>query len=272
MKRSLRVGYAGVDNPLFVKPNNSMFLGDAKKSLEKLLGLLGETKDDGKGAGDIEAAAKKVEKVDPFFASIPSLQKTTFLKLGVCKEIAEESEKRVAIVPDIAKRLLKSGIQVLIETKAGGQVFSDGEFTRMGVKVLGSAQAVYDECDVLVKIREPQMHPVTGKHEIDMLASGKSMISFVGPRTDKGKELMNIATKAGTCSNFGLFVFVWSSPEFGFINILFFMQVSIFSPSMPSPVFPVPNLSTSCPVKPRLPDTVLLWKLPMSTKDSSTEK
>jgi NAD(P) transhydrogenase subunit beta len=41
MKWSLHVGYAGVDNSLFVKDNNYMFLGDAKKSLEKLLALIG---------------------------------------------------------------------------------------------------------------------------------------------------------------------------------------------------------------------------------------
>ncbi|KAG5187293.1 nicotinamide nucleotide transhydrogenase [Tribonema minus] len=37
MKRSMRSGYAGVDNPVFVKPNTDMLLGDAKDTLEKLL-------------------------------------------------------------------------------------------------------------------------------------------------------------------------------------------------------------------------------------------
>jgi NAD(P) transhydrogenase subunit alpha len=41
------------------------------------------------------------------------------------------------------------------------------------------------------------MHPVTKKHEINMLAKGKSMICFVGPRTDPGKELMEKAKAAG---------------------------------------------------------------------------
>lgn len=37
MKRSLGVGYAAVDNPLFYKPNTSMLLGDAKKTCDALL-------------------------------------------------------------------------------------------------------------------------------------------------------------------------------------------------------------------------------------------
>lgn len=197
MKRSLRVGYAGVGNPLFVNDNNVMFLGDAKKSLEKLLSLLGETETVAK-SGDIESAVKKVVKVDPFFSQIPELQQKTFLKIGVCKEVAGDGEKRVAIVPEIAKRLLKSGIQVYVESSAGnGGGFYDTEYTMMGCQVLGSAQEVYDIVDVIVKIREPDMHPVTRLHEIDMLAEGKTMISFVGPRTDKGKALMDKAVSAG---------------------------------------------------------------------------
>jgi NAD(P) transhydrogenase alpha subunit len=198
MKRSLRVGYAGVDNPLFVNDNNVMFLGDAKDSLEKLLGLMGETEEVAKSTGDIESAAKKLVKVDPFFSQIAELQQKTFLKIGVCKEIAGDGEKRVSIVPDIAKRLLKSGIQVFVESSAGnGGGFYDSEYTMMGCQVLGSAQEVYDMVDVIVKIREPEMHPVTGMHEIDMLGEGKTMISFVGPRTDKGKALMGKAVSAG---------------------------------------------------------------------------
>ncbi|MES1920130.1 hypothetical protein MHBO_001845, partial [Bonamia ostreae] len=37
MKRSLGVGYAAIDNPVFYKDNCSMFLGDAKSSCEKLV-------------------------------------------------------------------------------------------------------------------------------------------------------------------------------------------------------------------------------------------
>jgi len=37
MKRSLGVGYAAVDNPIFFKQNNSMLLGDAKKTCDALL-------------------------------------------------------------------------------------------------------------------------------------------------------------------------------------------------------------------------------------------
>ena len=37
MKRSMGTGYAGIDNPVFFKQNSVMYLGDAKKMLEKLL-------------------------------------------------------------------------------------------------------------------------------------------------------------------------------------------------------------------------------------------
>ena len=40
LKRSMNPGFAGIDNPLFVDPKTSMLFGDAKSSVEKLVGAV----------------------------------------------------------------------------------------------------------------------------------------------------------------------------------------------------------------------------------------
>jgi NAD(P) transhydrogenase subunit beta len=43
LKRSLRSGFAGVDNPLFFKENTSMLLGDAKETVQALVAQFKES-------------------------------------------------------------------------------------------------------------------------------------------------------------------------------------------------------------------------------------
>lgn len=50
MKRSLGVGYAAVDNPVFYKPNTAMLLGDAKKTCDQLLNKVKELYDEAAAA------------------------------------------------------------------------------------------------------------------------------------------------------------------------------------------------------------------------------
>ena len=56
---------------------------------------------------------------------------------------------------------------------------------------------VYDASEVIIKCTAPSTHPITGEHEINMLSRGKTMITFVWPRTDAGKDLMEQAASAG---------------------------------------------------------------------------
>ncbi len=42
LKRTMGVGYAGADNPVFYKPNNAMLLGDAKATCDALRNKLAE--------------------------------------------------------------------------------------------------------------------------------------------------------------------------------------------------------------------------------------
>ena len=56
MKRSLGVGYAAVDNPVFFKPNTSMLLGDAKKTCDKLLAKLKTDYDEGGASSESSKA------------------------------------------------------------------------------------------------------------------------------------------------------------------------------------------------------------------------
>lgn len=50
MKRSMASGYAGVENPLFVKPQTQMLLGDALKTVNEILAKSKEHYDKESGA------------------------------------------------------------------------------------------------------------------------------------------------------------------------------------------------------------------------------
>ncbi len=97
------------------------------------------------------------------------------MKIGAPKE-THEGEARVALTPDSAQRLQKLGYDCLVESGAGAKAsISDEAYREAGVSVVGSAEALWKEADVVLKVREPTLDEVAAAPE------GKILISFVWP-------------------------------------------------------------------------------------------
>ena len=77
--------------------------------------------------------------------------------IGVPKEI-KDYEYRVSLTPDGARVLLQAGHQVVVEPSAGqGSGFSDDAYRQAGVQVAGSKAEVFQQADLIVKVKEPQL-------------------------------------------------------------------------------------------------------------------
>src|SRR6201996_2477163 len=75
--------------------------------------------------------------------------------IGVPKEIKQQ-EYRVALLPSGAYQLTKRGHEVVVECGAGaGAGFPDSEYKQAGAKLVDSHKAVFDQADMIVKVKEP---------------------------------------------------------------------------------------------------------------------
>ena len=76
--------------------------------------------------------------------------------IGIVKEIFP-NEKRVAITPDITKKLTDKSINILIEKNAGKAAgFTDNDFIKNGAEIIDSAEKIYSNSSLMFKIWAPQ--------------------------------------------------------------------------------------------------------------------
>jgi len=108
------------------------------------------------------------------------------MKIGVVKEI-HAGEKRVAITPDVAEKLLKLDFEVIIEAGAGVQAsYTDTSYAEAGATIVQDAGSVWSAVDIIIKVRAPQKHPESGVDEVGLLHAGCTLISFVWPAQNQG--------------------------------------------------------------------------------------
>lgn len=97
------------------------------------------------------------------------------MKIAIAKEI-QVDERRVALVPDVAARLVKQGIEVWIEAGAGERAFfSDATYEEVGVKVIGDTAALWRDADIVLKVGNFE------DHETEKLREGSILIAFLNP-------------------------------------------------------------------------------------------
>jgi NAD(P) transhydrogenase subunit alpha len=120
----------------------------------------------------------------------------TAMKIGIPKEIYP-GECRAAATPNTAKALQKLGFEVLIESGAGEKAnFSDDLYKDAECQIIPDAETLWSSADIVLKVRAPQMHP-TGKHEVDLLSEGGTLISFIWPAQNP-ELLEKLATRKAT--------------------------------------------------------------------------
>ncbi|BEV70998.1 MULTISPECIES: alanine dehydrogenase [unclassified Paludibacterium] len=93
--------------------------------------------------------------------------------IGVPKEI-KNHEYRVGLTPSGAREMIAHGHKVLVETQAGLAIgFTDEQYIAAGASIAPSAKAVFDQAEMIIKVKEPQ--PV----ECRMLRPGQILFTYL---------------------------------------------------------------------------------------------
>jgi len=103
------------------------------------------------------------------------------MKIGVPREVWP-GECRVAASPANVKRLVKMGFSVVVESGAGAAAsFDDESYRKAGAEVIEGTAALWEQSDIVIKVRAPMEQPDLGTHEAELLREGGTLISFIWP-------------------------------------------------------------------------------------------
>ena len=93
--------------------------------------------------------------------------------VGIPKEV-KDNEFRVALTPEGARELTEAGHRVLVQDGAGeGSSIPQERFQRAGAQIAPSAEAVWAEAEMILKVKEPV------PQEFDLLREGQIVFTYL---------------------------------------------------------------------------------------------
>lgn len=105
--------------------------------------------------------------------------------IGVPKEI-KNFEYRVGLVPSSVRELIANGHQVVVQKGAGEKIgFGDDAYRHVGAKIADTAEEIFAEAEMIIKVKEPQ--PV----ECKMLRENQVLFTYLhlAPDPEQAKLL-----------------------------------------------------------------------------------
>jgi alanine dehydrogenase len=108
------------------------------------------------------------------------------VRIGVVSEIKPD-EYRVALTPAGAGELTRRGHEVLVQRGAGaGSAFLDAQYERVGARLADSAEEIWAESELLLKVKEPLLS------EYPLLREGLVLFTYLHLAADERltRELM----------------------------------------------------------------------------------
>ncbi len=112
------------------------------------------------------------------------------MKLAIPKEVLD-GERRVAIVPESVKKLVKAGLSVALERDAGSTAFAlDAEYVEAGATIEADLAKLLCDADIVVKVQPPTMRSDIGKHEASLLKPGAILLAML--RTHRNHDVVRM--------------------------------------------------------------------------------
>ena len=95
------------------------------------------------------------------------------MRIGVPREI-KDHEFRVGLTPGGVRELVQRGHEVLVERSAGHAIgLDDGLYEDAGARVTKDASTLYEQCELIVKVKEPQ------PSECQQLRQGQTLFTYL---------------------------------------------------------------------------------------------
>lgn len=120
--------------------------------------------------------------------------------IGVPKEIMP-GEARVAATPETVKKFIADGATVWVEQGAGiGSFYYDDEYVAAGARIVASAEELFKEADLILKVKEPLFNQKVNKHEVEMMHEGQYLITFIHPASPVNHDMVRMLAQRGVIS------------------------------------------------------------------------